>query len=856
MRLTHFFHAYYNRLRAIIAREVTPALSAAFPSTELEEAELPQFEQARLFHQAGQLSEAEKLYEALLRVHPKNVELMHLLGMTHGQRNNFTVAIAYFERAIACDPKNAPSHSGHGNCLKGLGRHEAALTSYDKALALRPDDADTWSNRGATLTDLRRPEEALRCFDSALAIAPDHVPALDNRATTLRELGRLEAALASHGQVLAISPEYAPAHDNLGITLRALERHAEARSSHEQAIALGLGGSAVFCNLGAACTALGQYEVALASFDRALAFNPNDPATLNNRGAVLYSLARYEDALTSYERALITQPDHVEALRNKSTTLRTLNRHQDALAAINTALEIDPSHAITHNSRGITLKELNRHGEALASFDRALALSPDYVDALVYRGHLLHILKRYDEALECFEAALKIHPANPGALNDCGATLHALDRHDDALIYLSRALELKPDFAEALGNYGGALNALKRHDEALNYSQRAVNLKPDNAEAFFNCGAASYALNRHEAALEYYDHALKLNSNHETLVNRGLVLADLRRLEEALESYDRALKLKPDSAKAHLNISLCRLQLGDFTQGWRGYEWRWEDGQLKRVKRNFSQRLWLGLEPLNNKTILLHAEQGFGDTIQFCRYVKEVAALGAKVVLEVQRPLLPLLQNVEGTVQVIAHGAALPEFDLHCPLLSMPLALKTTLNSIPKDIPYIRSDVTRVQMWKNRLGKKSKPRLGIVWCGNATHNNDGNRNIASETLLPLLCDKFEWISLQKEVRESEVALLAAHTNIRHFGEQLTDFSDTAALIELMDLVLTVDTSVMHLAGAMGKNVWVLLPFNADWRWLLERDDSPWYPSARLFRQPTMGAWKSVIARVGEELLLQ
>ncbi len=396
----------------------------------------------------------------------------------------------------------------------------------------------------------------------------------------------------------------------------------------------------------------------------------------------------------------------------------------------------------------------------------------------------------------------------------------------------------------------------QRHQEALESHQRVVALVPSHPEALYNCGVVAHLLNRHDEALDYYDRALSLKPAHEIFTNRGLVLADLQRTGEALASYGRALEIKPDSPEARLNESLCYLQMGDFARGWSGFEWRWKQQQLQRVNRDFRQPLWSGTAPLKDRTILLHSEQGLGDTLQFCRYVKQVAAMHARVVLEVQRPLLPLLHALEGAAVVLAKSDVLPDFDYHCPLMSLPLALGTTLDTLPGGIPYLHADAALAEVWRGRLGNPVRPRAGLVWCGSASHNNDRNRSIALEVLLPMLHEGVEWISLQKDLREEDAGVLASRPDILHAGEQLGSFADTAALIELLDIVVTVDTSVAHLAGAMGKTVWILLPFNADWRWLLDRDDSPWYPSARLFRQPAMGDWRSVIARVRAALVLQ
>ena len=320
-----------------------------------------------------------------------------------------------------------------------------------------------------------------------------------------------------------------------------------------------------------------------------------------------------------------------------------------------------------------------------------------------------------------------------------------------------------------------------------------------------------------------------------------------------MASYERSLALKPDYAHAHWNLADCRLMLGDFAQGWQEYEWRWKLEQRDFAQRDFAQPLWLGAPALHGRTILLHSEFGLGDTLQFCRYATEVAALGADVVLEVQPPLVPLLSGLKGVRQVVARGAALPAFDYHCPLMSLPLAFKTDLGNVPAEIPYLASDPARVALWREKLGPKRRPRVGIAWSGSQSQRND-KRSMALAQMLPLLGDWAEWLSLQKEVPDSDLTLLASRGDVRHLGEELADFADTAAVVELIDVLVTVDTSVAHVPGAMGKPVWILLPFNAhDWRWMLDREDSIWYPSARLFRQAAVGDWAGVIGRVAAEL---
>lgn len=467
----------------------------------------------------------------------------------------------------------------------------------------------------------------------------------------------------------------------------------------------------------------------------------------------------------------------------------------------------------------ITESSLGKKDKALASCDRALALWPDHAEVLSNRGVILLDLKRFEEALASFDRALAARPDFAQALSNQGNALHQLNRFEEALASLDRALALRPDFAEALSNRGNTLHEMSRFDEALASLDRALLAQPDYPEALFN---------------------------------RGNSLCGLARFDEALASYDRALKLRPDYAEAHYHVALTSLLMGDFDRGWKNYERRWKTEQLRNNKRNFPQPLWLGSNEIAGKTILLHAEQGFGDTIQFCRYLPWVAQRAAQVVLEAPEPLRDLMATFAGSARIATRGEPLPNFDLHCPLLSLPLAFGTRVNTIPAATPYLCVSAPAIKKWNVKLGLRQRPRIGLAWSGRPTHRNDRNRSIELSALLPILNFAAEFVSLQRDVRPDDATILG-RSNIMHFGEELNDFSDTAALILNLDLVISVDTSVAHLAGALAKPVWVLLPFIPDWRWLFDRNDSPWYPTARLFRQDSGRSWDDVIEHVHSAL---
>jgi tetratricopeptide (TPR) repeat protein/ADP-heptose:LPS heptosyltransferase len=572
------------------------------------------------------------------------------------------------------------------------------------------------------------------------------------------------------------------------------------------------------------------------------------------QGLALHQQGRLAQAGESYRQVLELQPEHADALHLLGVVAYQSGDPLQAVELIGRAIALNPGNANAHSNRGLALQGLTRPAEALESYDRALELKPDYAEAYSNRGNALKDLKRLDEALDSYDRALELKPDFAEAWNNRGFALQELRQLDEALESYDRAIELSPGYADAYCNRGNVLQELERLDEALVSYDRAVALDPGNAEAHYNRGLALQELKRLEDALESYDRAIELKPRYvDAYNNRGLVLKELKRLDEALDSYHRAVELKPDFADGHLNLSLCRLLMGDFARGWKGFEWRWQSVQLES-SRNFTQPLWLGAESLQGKTILLHSEQGLGDALQFCRYASLASASGARVILEVPKPLTALLRNLAGVAQVVEKGTALPPFDFHCPLLSLPLAFKTDLNSVPSFKSYIGSNPRKVADWRVKLGERTKPRVGLAWRGSAMHKNDRNRSIALANLVKDLPPQFQYVSLQKETTDADEETLGLRRGILHFGEQLDDFTDTAALCELMDVVISVDTSVAHLAGAMGRPVWVLLPFIPDWRWLLDREDSVWYPSARLFRQERNRDWAGVIDRVRTALI--
>ena len=436
--------------------------------------------------------------------------------------------------------------------------------------------------------------------------------------------------------------------------------------------------------------------------------------------------------------------------------------------------------------------------------------------------------------------------------------LFGLGRYAEALECFNAFEKLTPNVAPLYQTRGLCLQRLGRFADAQADFERSIALNPSEAETHKNLGTLHARLGRMEQAFASFDRALTLRPNFSAALNeKARALWSLQLLNEAFAVFHQSLAVDPGNADTVWNLALLQMLTGDFERGWLGREARWNAPSLGLAERGFSQSRWLGDRPLDGKTILLHADEALGDSIQFARYASMVTALGARVILEVKPAVRSLLAGVSGVADCIDRSSTpSPAFDLHCPLGSLPLAFGTRLDTIPFADGYLPAPpAARMQAWERRLGPRARFRVGIVWSGDPGHKNDHNRSIALRALGPLLDCDVQFVSLQKGVRDEDRAFLAERPDIVDLTEQLTDFSETAALVSCLDLVISVDTSVVHLAGALGKPVWTMLPFNPDWRWLLDRDDSPWYRSMRLFRQPARGDWASVVDNVRRQLLI-
>lgn len=598
----------------------------------------------------------------------------------------------------------------------------------------------------------------------------------------------------------------------------------------------------------------GRLEQAQLLYENVLRADPGSADAWHLSGLIFLQRQEFESSASRIGEAIKLNPSNPTYYVNHGIALKGNGRLDAALLSYDQAIALEPKFAAAHYSRGNVLNELKEFEAAVASFDQAIALQPGEPLAHMNRGSALRSLKQYASAIDSFDRVIAIQPHNADAYVSRGIAMYEAERLREAIESYDHAIALNPHHAQAYFNRGIGLKALEKLDAALVSYDQALAVDPNYAEAFYNRGLLLQELNKFEAAIASFERACSIQPAYlEAHLGRAIVQAACNQLDAAVASCDQAIVLRPDYVDAFWNKSLALLLGGHLERGWELYEWRWKRDVKVSHNGSFQEPKWTGDQSLEGRSIFIHHEQGFGDAVQFCRYANLLAARGAYVIMEVPPHLMGVLQTLQGVSEWVAIGSSVPAFDYQCPLLSLPLAFKTTIESIPAPAAYLHSDAQLIGHWQQVLGPRTQTRVGIVWSGNPTHKNDRNRSIALASLLHSIPDCVEVVSLQKDVRDLDHVVLKNNPHVRHFGEMLRDFSDTAALCDLMDVVVSVDTSVAHLSAALGKPTWVLLPFNPDWRWLLNREDSPWYPSVKLYRQQAPGDWIQVLEKLQLDL---
>jgi tetratricopeptide (TPR) repeat protein len=633
-----------------------------------------------------------------------------------------------------------------------------------------------------------------------LPFPPAAMDSLFDRAYSAHRDGRLAQAERDYRAALDADPVHADALHLLGVLRHQQGCHAEAADLIGRAVRLRPNDAGSQLNLGNALKALGRLDEAIDRFRDALTLAPKFPLAYYNLGNAYATAGRHEDAVDAFQRSLRLSPDDASIWNNLGNSLHALGRHDEAIEAFTRALTLRPGHAGAHNNMGMALAALGRADEAVAHFSLALGAEPRFIAAHFNLGNTLDAIGRHAEAAAAFEAALALHAPFPPAL---------------------------------LG-LGNALAAMNRHAEAIAALERAVGLDPHLSVAWLSLGNAHHALGSHEAALR---------------------------------AYDQALRLRPELASARLNRALTLLTLGDFNRGLPEYEARLDfvrairgpQGGNEGAENDGGDALeamadmlprWRG-EPIPDRTLLVLSEQGFGDTLQFMRFVPLAREHAGRLVFAVQRELLPLIEPLAQTwrVNVVERGGNVAiDADLHCPLLSLPLALGTTADELPEATRYVDVPPPYRRRWHGSLGGHAKHKVGLAWSGRIQRHETRSMPLAALEPLIALSD-IDWVVLQPHLSDEEKKALDAHPRaaaMHRFDERIRDFADTAAIIDRLDAVVSIDTSIAHLAGALDKPLILMLPFAADWRWFTGTDRSPWYRNARLVRQRAPGAWDEVV----------
>ena len=683
----------------------------------------------------------------------------------------------------------------HARALDQQGRLAEAILAYRQFLTIEPRNGDALQLLGIALARIGNTGEAVEALSAAAAIQPGNPFLQANLANALNETGRPSEALAYYGRAVVLKPDFAAAHRGRGMTL----------------------------------LRLGQLDAAVQALSNAVRLQPDNAGFENDLGVALERLDRKGDALTHFERAIQLNPGHVDAHHNRALVEAALGRHAQALVSLDRALALQPQRAAIHANRGHVLADLDRADEAIASYNKALALQPRDAMTLRKRGQLLLTQQRITEAIADFQASAALAPQDIDTHFLQGVALALQEQHETALLSFERALQLDPRSAEILNNRGVALGQLSRHEEALASFLGAIANAPANIEAHTNAANTLTTLQRHAEAQEY---------------------------------FDLALSVKPQDSSLLWGKARALLSMGDFRQGWPLYEARLQLEHLRSLRRHTDLPRWQGGESIEGKTLFAYAEQGLGDTVQFCRYLPLLEARGAKVVFEVQPALKDLLQHsLRTTAQIVAVDEPLPPFDLATPLLSLPWVLGTELDTIPAEVPYLAADPTKKASWQGSLATLPGLKVGIAWQGNIETEKHGGyigRSSGLAAAAPLAdVAGVTLISLQKGAPSQQRAQVPFASKVLELTDPLVmgsaEMMDTVALMSALDLIVTTDTLTAHLAGALGIPVWVVLSASPDWRWLTEREDSPWYPTMRLFRQRAGSGWAEVYERVAREL---
>ncbi|MEW6188000.1 MAG: tetratricopeptide repeat protein [Thermodesulfobacteriota bacterium] len=640
----------------------------------------------------------------------------------------------------------------------------------------------------------------------------------------------------------------------MGRTYHDQGRWDEAALFYRQAISLDTTLAAAYNDLGTICQQQGRLVESVVWYRTALTMSPSFTEACYNLGNAYKELKEWREAELYNRRAIELDPGLAEAYFNLGVICYEQARMEEAIYWWEKAVKLIPDNSQALVNLAMALEKEKRSNEAVIYYKKALGLNPKQAWPWYHLGKIFQEAGTLHEAEDCYRKALEVDSTLAEVYGNLGFLARRQGQTEKAINYFEKALELNSSVPEFHCNLAEVFIQKGEEVKAIRFFRQAIQLRPDYYQAYNNLGLLLHSRGQYDEALAQYEKVLEIRPGFlETLINAGNVLKDQKKIKEAQNCYHKALSLDPEFPEGHLNLALLFLLTGSFLNGWKEYEWRWKiRGIIPR--QDICRTRWTG-SSLTGKKILLYAEQGLGDTLQFIRYLPLVVRQGGRVSMECQEELKTLFQVIPGIEEMVCFGEPLPDHDLQSPLLSLPHVFHTDLHSIPALVPYLSPDPHKSERWNKRMkGAGKGKKIGLVWAGRPEFVNDRHRSLPLDNFSGVFrIPGVQWFSLQKGMAVSQIKELSLEKNVVDFSNELTDFSETAALIENLDLVISVDTAVAHLTGALGKPVWTLLPFAPDWRWMLDREDSPWYPTMRLFRQPRYGDWESVIKRVAVEL---
>lgn len=676
------------------------------------------------------------------------------------------------------------------------------------------------------------------------------------QAVQLHQSGDRDQAKALYEEVLAFDSNNVDAIHLLGVMDMQAGENETALGRLERAAQLNPTAVNILSNLGTAQRRLGQHSAAVATYQRAISIDKNHAESYHNLGVALKKMSRSEDALKCFRKAVQLRPGYAEAIRNVAQLEMQGNDWQDALATTQDAAKKNPEDRDKQLRLAECSMKARQYAEAIKAFDVVLSIDPSNIVGLNGKGLALKSLGKLPEAESTLKRALELDSASFPAVCNLGTVFQALKRYDEAKKQYEQALKMKPDSAESLNNLGGVLKEQGDIEGSIEHCSKALEIKPELASARCNLASARQILGEFDVAIDMYKQALDIQADlPEALLGLGSVYAQAGMLEDARSCYSRALFFHPDNCEAMLYRGIIGLLSGDYQNAFADYEARWR--LPENVGKVIKAPRWNGSQ-LKGEKILLHSEQGLGDTLQFIRYADLVKQRGGTTIVMCQKPLLPLLAGVESIDQLVGVGDQVPPFSKHVPLLSLPAVFETTLENIPADVPYVDADVDLHGKWREAIEPLPGFKVGIAWQGNPDFKQDKFRSIALQHFRGIVHTRgVSTVSLQKGFGSEQIEDVEFGGEIRQF-ENLDDdegaFMDTAAILSHLDLFITSDSAIAHLAGAMGIETWLLLPFAPDWRWQLASDSTGWYPTMKLYRQPEFLNWEDVFSEVEDDLV--